>query len=111
MSREERRHYQRMMRRTTTQPSLPPQLRGRRQPGRPGRGAPGAGAQASPPGFTVRFWIWTLVLAAGVGLVFLSLAWPQGVPAAVYWGVGAGLAALVVTVGLRLYRRWRPPAG
>jgi hypothetical protein len=109
MSREERRQYQRTMRRTT-EPRLPPQLRGRRQPGRPGRGASGAGTPASPPGFTVRFWIWTLVLAAGVGLLFLSLAWPQGVPFAVYWGVGAGLAVLIVSVGLRLYRRWRPPA-
>ncbi len=112
MSREERRQYQRTAGRRATSPYPTPP--GRRQ----GRGGPpdrsrAAVSRAQPAAsvdlrLTPRFWVRTLVGAAIVGLLLLSVSWdPATRPGtdSLLYGVVAALAFVIGMVGYRLVRR------
>jgi hypothetical protein len=109
MSREERRQYRRMMKGVDRSPVPPvdPGARARLERNRARRAA----SQPSTGGaLTLRFWLMALVIAAVIGLVAFSLAWPSGMPFALYVGIGVALAALAGQVGFRFLRR-RMPGG
>jgi hypothetical protein len=104
MSREERRAYQRQMKGMERGPSLPPAAQARaertaaRRAARKGESTP-AGA------FTTRFWLRAIAIAAAIGFVGFSLQWGNGMPAALYVGLGVGAVALVLIVGFRFLQR------
>jgi hypothetical protein len=102
MSREERRQYERMMRNMERGQTLPPAARARVERNAARRAARGA-SQPRTHGFTARFLVVALVIAAAVGYVAFSLQWPQ--PQAPYVGLAAGAIALAVQIGIRLLQR------
>jgi hypothetical protein len=97
MSREERRNYQRMMRDVDRAPSLPR---------RAARGA-GAGAEAGAAshGFTPRWWIASILIAALVGYFGFSFQWESGMPFAAYFGLATAVVALGVLAAVRVAQR------
>jgi hypothetical protein len=102
MSREERRQYQRMMRNMERGPSLPPAAQARIERQRARR----AQQPSRPKGELNRgFWARAIAIAAMVGFLGLSIQWGEGLPRALYVGVGAGILALAVVVGFRLLQR------
>ena len=102
MSREERRQYQRMMRNAERGPALPPAARARQERVRSRRSQQRAERSYE---FTTRFWVGAIAVAAVVGLLGLSVQWGEGMPWAGYVGLGVGLVALAVQVGIRLLQR------
>jgi len=102
MSREERRQYERMMKNMERGQTLPPAARARVERNAARRAARSA-AQPRSTGFTARFLIVSLIVAAAVGYICFSLLWPQ--PQAPYVGLAAGAIALAAQIGLRLLRR------
>lgn len=100
MSREERRQQRRMMRSMERGPALPPAARARAERNRARREARGPATH----GFTRRFWLVTLAIAFGAGLLAFSVQWPN-MPFAMYAGLAVGLAALAVQVVIRLILR------
>lgn len=104
MSREERRAYQRMMKNMERGPALPPAARARaeRNAARRARLA----TPREPPGaFSRRFWIRSGLIALAAGFVAFSVQWSNGMPIALYAGMGAALVTLAVLVGFRLLQR------
>lgn len=101
MSREERRQYERMTRGMDRSPALPPAARARAERVAARRAARRSTAQ--PHGFTARFWLVSLLVAAGVGYLAFSLQWPQ--PQAPIVGLAVAVVALATAIGLRLLQR------
>ena len=89
-------------------PTLPPAAKARAERNAARRAA--RQAPSRPAGtFTRRFVLVATLVVLAVGYVAFSVLWPN-MPFAAYVGVAAGLAALVVQVGLRLVqRRVTPP--
>jgi hypothetical protein len=102
MSREERRQYQRMMRNMERGPSLPPAAQARIERQRARRAQqPTARSADLTPGF----WLRAVGIALVVGFLGLSVQWSEGLPRALYVGLGAGVVALAGVVGFRLLQR------
>ncbi len=102
MSREERRNYERMMRNVEKGPALPPAAKARAE-----RNAQRRAARVTEPptfGFTRRFIIVSMLIAAAVGFFAFSLLWPS-MPIALYIGLIVTAIALGLQGGLRLLRR------
>jgi hypothetical protein len=102
MSREERRQYQRMMRNVDRGPSLPPAAQARAERQRARRAQQSTARTAD---LTLGFWVRAAVIAVVAGLLGLSVQWSEGMPRALYVGIGAAVLALTVVVGLRLLQR------
>lgn len=102
MSREERRQYARMTRGMDRSPALPPAARARAERNAARRAARQA-ASERPHAFTLRFWVFSLLVAAAVGYLAFSVQWPQ--PHALMVGVAVAAVTLAVAVGLKLLRR------
>jgi hypothetical protein len=102
MSREERRQYQRMMRNMERGPSLPPaaQARIERQRARRAQQRTARSADLTPG-----FWLRAVAIALVVGFLGVSVQWSEGLPRALYVGLAAGVVALAVVVGFRLFQR------
>jgi hypothetical protein len=106
MSREERRAYERMNRgRDPMAPPINRQAQQRMERAKQRRAAKRSSAQPAGP-LGGRF---ARVVGIGfvlIGLVAFSLAWPQGMPNALYIGLGAAAAWLVLAfAGRALARR------
>ena len=56
-------------------------------------------------GFSLRFWVRSLAIALGLGLAAFSLAWPSGMPFALYVGLGVAVIALGALLGFRALQR------
>lgn len=56
-------------------------------------------------GLSVRFWARTLAIALALGLIAFSLAWPSGMPFALYVGLLTAAAACAIQLGIRAFRR------
>jgi len=98
MSRAERRQYQRMMK--GQDPYAPgPKVGGRRPPRRPGPREPRDWS------FHRGFWLRSILIAAVVGLIGLSLVWQSGAEQALLVGAGAAAATIGLLVGSRLLLR------
>lgn len=109
MSREERRQYQRMMKGVDRSPVPPidPAARARLERNKARRDA----RRSAPAGaLTTRFWLMTLAIAFVIGLGAFSLAWPSGMPFALYVGIGAAVLAAAAQVALRFLQRRLPGA-
>lgn len=102
MSREERRQYERMMRNMERGAALPPGARARAERNAARRAAR-TGGQERTRGFTARFFLVSLLIAAAVGYLAFSLQWPQ--PQAPYLGLAVAAFVLAAQVGIRLYQR------
>lgn len=104
MSREERRQYERMMKNMERGQTLPPAARARVERNAARRAA--RRTSAGPPGrFDARFWLRAVLLAVAIGFVALSVQWSEGMPRALYAGLGVGAIALLLIVGFRLLQR------
>lgn len=105
MSREERRQYQRLMK--GMDPTAPPAPRGagRRRVERARQRRARSVEEAEPRRLTARYVVVSLVIAFLVGLIALSLAWPNGPSFALAVGVGAGVVFLGLLLGLRLFQQ------
>lgn len=103
MSREERRAYKRMTKNQDPY-SLPANASRARQ--RATRTRPPA---ATTPGefqfVTGRYLAWTVGGALLVGLIAFSIAWPNGMPTALYVGLGAGAVWLAAAIAFRFAQR------
>lgn len=110
MSRAERRAYKRLTKNQDPYALPPAAQRGRAARPRPRR-------PQRPDGefrfVTPRFLLWALGGAAVAGLLGLSFAWPNGMPAAGYIGLVVAVAWLGLAVVVRLAQRRmaaaRPP--
>ncbi|HEY7464249.1 MAG TPA: hypothetical protein VH987_07405 [Candidatus Limnocylindria bacterium] len=102
MSRQERRAYKRMMK--NQDPYALPAAATRARPRRPR--APRA---VSAPGEFVflsrRFLAWAAGGALVIGVIGFSIAWPNGMPGALYAGAGAAAVWLAVAIGFRFAQR------
>ncbi len=109
MSRAERRQYQRTVGRKGAGNSYPspPGRPSRQTSGRPARGAaPVAARSGTDLRFTRRFWVWTLLAAAGVGVFLLSIDFDKRpVGLSVAFGVLGAAGWVVGAVASRLVRR------
>ena len=103
MSREERRAYQRQMKNMDRGPALPPAAKARAERNAARRARRADAARAGK--FTTRFWIRSLLIALAIGFTGFSTQWSNGMPGALYVGLAAGGAVLLILVGLRLYQR------
>ena len=56
-------------------------------------------------GLSLRFWVRSLAIALGLGLVAFSLAWPSGMPFALYVGLGVAMIALGALLAFRALQR------
>ena len=56
-------------------------------------------------GLSLRFWVRSLAITLGLGLVAFSLAWPSGMPFALYVGLGVAVIALGALLGFRALQR------
>jgi hypothetical protein len=102
MSREERRQYQRMMKGADRAPQLPPAARVRAERMRARREATRASGEL--PGWTFRFWVRSIAIAAIAGLIGLSFGWPA-MPEALYVGLAVAGVMLLLLVGFRVLQR------
>lgn len=110
MSREERRAYERMNRgRDPMAPPVNRQAQQRMERARQRREAKRTAAP-STTGPSGRFLRWVVIGFVLIGLLAFSLAWPQGMPNAVYLGLGAGLVWVVLAFAGRAVAR-RASAG
>jgi hypothetical protein len=104
MSRAERRAYKRL-----TKNQDPYALPAKAASARGARSTRARARRARPSGELVflsgRFLAWAIGGALLIGVLGLSVAWPNGMPTAVYAGIGAGLAWLVLATGFRLVQR------
>ncbi|MGH2455855.1 MAG: hypothetical protein ACRDHD_06320 [Candidatus Limnocylindria bacterium] len=103
MSRAERRAYKRMTK--NQDPYALPGSAGTR-----GRVERQRARRRQPSPGTVRFWsarmlTWTLGGALAAGLIAFSIAWPSGMPFALYVGVGAALAWAALALAIRAAQR------
>ena len=101
MSRAERRAYKRMTK--SQDPYAPPA--GANAAARARAQARARPRRARTPGeftfITSRFLAWLIGGVVVVGLVAFSMAWPSGMPGAVYVGLAAAAGWAVVAVGFR----------
>jgi hypothetical protein len=105
MSREERRAYERMNKgRDPFAPPVSAQARQRMERQKQKRNARRGRAGGSGPS---RYGLWAIGGCVAIALVAFSLAWPQGMPNALYIGLGAGLAWLA----LAFVARWAAARG
>jgi hypothetical protein len=104
MSRAERRQYQRMTKNQDPYAS-PSGTKGRRPPKRRGTSEPRDWS------FTRGFWLKSIGIAAVVGLIGMSVAWPGGPEGALLVGAATGVAAFVLLVVVRLFLQRRTTAG
>lgn len=115
MSREERRAYERMNKgRDPFAPPVSPQARQRMERQKQRRAARRGTARGAGAGGS-RFLLWSVGGAVAVALIAFSLAWPQGMPNALYIGLAAGLAWVVLALVVRWAAsrgaaRGRPPS-
>jgi hypothetical protein len=102
MSREERRAYKRMTKNQDPY-ALPAGTQRVRQRATRSR------RPATPSGefqfVTGRYLAWTLGGALLIGLIAFSIAWPNGMPSALYVGLGAGAVWLAAAVAFRFAQR------
>jgi Flp pilus assembly protein TadB len=111
MSREERRAYERMNKgRDPFAPPVSPQARQRMERQKQRR-ATRRGSAAAGSGGRSRFGLWAVGGAAATGLVAFSLAWPQGMPNALYIGLAVALVWVVLALGARWMARRRAASG
>lgn len=105
MSREERRAYERMNKgRDPFAPPVSAQARQRMERQKQKRDA--RRGRTTAAGGSARFLRWVVIGFAAISIVAFSLAWPQGMPNALFIGVGSGIAWLVLAaVGRWLARR------
>lgn len=102
MSRAERRQYERMTKgQDRGAPPIPPGARARMDRRRARR----APEPVQGMGLSLRFWVRSLAIALGLGLVAFSLAWPSGMPFALYVGLGVAVIALGALLGFRALQR------
>jgi hypothetical protein len=102
MSRAERRQYERMTKgQDRGAPPIPPGARARMERRRARR----APEPVQGMGLSLRFWVRSLAIALGLGLVAFSLAWPSGMPFALYVGLGVAVIALGALLGFRALQR------
>jgi hypothetical protein len=102
MSRAERRQYERMTKgQDRGVPPIPPGARARMERRRARR----APEPVQGMGLSLRFWVRSLAIALGLGLVAFSLAWPSGMPFALYVGLGVAVIALGALLGFRALQR------
>lgn len=109
MSREERRAYQRMMKSQERGPALPPAAKARAERNAARRAARASTADQSA-GFTRRFWVRTILIAAALGFLAFSTQWPQ-MPFALFVGLAVAGVAVAALVGFRLLQRRAATAG
>ncbi len=110
MSREERRAYQRQMKGMERGAALPPGAKERADRNAARRAQRRAKAGDVTPGaFTPRFWIRPVLVAVAIGVIAFSLQWSEGMPRALYVGLGAGAVMLLVLVGFRFLQRRAAP--
>ncbi len=103
MSRAERRQYERMTKGQDRSglPPVPPGARARIERKRARR----APQPVTGMGLSLRFWIRSLAIALALGLVAFSLAWPSGMPFALYVGLGLTVLSLGGLLGFRALQR------
>ena len=101
MSREERRNYERQMKKMERGPSLPPAAKARGERNAARRAARSGPARAS--GWTARAVLVAVIIAAAAGYVAFSFTFPT-MPLAVYVGLIVGVLVLAAQVGLRVLR-------
>jgi hypothetical protein len=103
MSRAERRQYERMTKGQDrgAPPPLPLGARARMERRRARR----APEPVQGMGLSTRFWLRSLAIALALGLLAFSLAWPSGMPFALYVGLGVAIAALGALLGIRALQR------
>ena len=98
MSRAERRAYKRMTK--NQDPYAAPAAAATR-----GRAAPRPSRRTTPAGpfvfWSRRFLTWLVGGALAAGLIAFSIAWPSGLPAALWIGLGGAAAWAALLVGLR----------
>ena len=98
MSRAERRAYKRMTK--NQDPYAAPAVAATR-----GRAAARPTRRATPAGpfvfWSRRFLTWLVGGAVAAGLIAFSVAWPSGLPAALWIGLGGAAAWAALLVGLR----------
>jgi hypothetical protein len=100
MSREERRAYQRQMKSFEKGPQLPPAARARAERNAARREARRATTQ--PAGaLSARFLLRAILIAVAIGFLAFSLQWGEGMPWALYVGLGAAAVAFGVILGIR----------
>jgi fatty acid desaturase len=108
MSRAERRAYKRMMKNQDPY-ALPgggaQRARAERQRAR----RPKRASAGEAPFLTSRFLVWALGGGVIVGLLAFSLAWPSGMPFALYMGLVGALVWMLLAAGVRLLQRRMPP--
>ncbi len=56
-------------------------------------------------GLTMRFWVRSLSIALALGLTAFSLAWPSGMPLALYVGLVMAAVACAIQLGIRAVRQ------
>ncbi len=108
MSRAERRAYKRMTK--SQDPYAVPGAAANR-----GRAAARTARRAKPAGpfvfWSRRFMTWLFGGALAAGLIAFSLAWPSGLPVALWVGLGGAAAWAGVIVGLRFLQGRRAASG
>jgi hypothetical protein len=82
-------------------PPVPPGARARMERKRARR----APEPVQGMGLSLRFWLRSVAIALGLGLVGFSLAWPSGMPFALYVGLGVMVIALGALLGFRALQR------
>jgi hypothetical protein len=102
MSRAERRAYKRMTK--SQDPYALPAAATRVRPRRP-RAARSASAPGEFMFLTRRFLAWAVGGALLIGVVGFSIAWPSGMPGALYAGAAAGAVWLAAATGFRFAQR------
>jgi hypothetical protein len=98
MSRAERRAYKRMTKNQDPYAAPAPAASRGRPAARPSRRATPAGPFVF---WSRRFLTWLVGGAMAAGLLAFSVAWPSGLPAALWVGIGGAAAWAGVLVGLR----------
>ena len=102
MSREERRAYKRMTK--NQDPYAVPA-----RPGAAGVAARRRARRAAPSGpftfVTGRFLVWAIGGALVAGLLGFSVAWPSGMPFALWVGLAVGAAWALLAIGVRFLQR------
>ena len=101
MSREERRAYQRQMKSMEKGPALPPAARARAERNAARRAARKTTTEPSRP-FSRRFLLRTGLVAFAIGFLAFSVQWGEGMPRALWVGLGAAAIALVLILAVRI---------
>ena len=106
MSREERRAHERQMKSMERGPALPPAARARAERNAARRAA--RRPSSSGTGFSLRFWIRTVLIALAAGFLGFSLQWSEGVDRALVVGAIVTAIVFLLLLGFR-YLKGRAP--